>query len=140
MILWDVDVWVYAFRPDSPLHLKTRQSIEAALIEGDPFLFLPFIAASFMRLVTNPRIFLDPSDPVEAWRFLDHLETSPACHIVALDRQAYALFKHLCLVGPAVGNHVPDAMLAATALRFDAELITGGQGFSRYPGVRVQPL
>jgi len=55
VILWDVNLWVYAFRSDSPMH-------ETAL-------FCPYVVTSFLRLVTNPRIFSQPSRVEEAWGF-----------------------------------------------------------------------
>ena len=138
MNLWDVNVWVYAFRPDSPLHAKARSLLEDRLERREPFLFCPFLAASFLRLVTNPRVFVQPSDVHESWRFLDQLENDPAAQYTDMDRQTYAIFKHLGLVTRAAGNSVPDALIAATALRHDARLITADKAFRRYPGVEVE--
>lgn len=138
MILWDVNVWVYAFRSESPLHATARGALTTSLDSGEGFLFCPMIAASFVRLVTNPRIFIEPSEPAEAWRFLDYVETSGNARIAGIDRQAYALFRHLCLTSRATGNDVPDALLAAAAMRYEAELVTADKGLSRFSGVRVR--
>ncbi len=138
MNLWDVNVWVYAFRPDSPLHARARVMLEDSLARREPFLFCPFLAASFLRLVTNPRVFVQPSDIHESWRFLDSLETDPAAQYTEMDRQTYAIFKHLGLVTLAAGNSVPDALIAATALRHDARLFTADKAFHAYPGVDVE--
>lgn len=138
MILWDVNLWVYAFRADSPLHNAAREALSEPMVTREPFLFYPFLAASFMRLVTNPRIFVEPSDIYESWHFLDSLETSPAAKHAEVDRQTYATFKHLCLATAATGNDVPDALLAASALRHEARLITADKGLLRYPGVEAQ--
>ncbi len=137
MNLWDVNAWVYAFRPDSPLHATTRGMLESSLARGEAYLFCPFLAASFLRLVTNPRVFVQPSDVRESWRFLDDLETDPAARYTEMDRQTYAIFEHLALVTSAAGNAVPDALIAATALRHDALLITADKAFQEFPGVRV---
>ena len=71
MTLWDVNLCVYAFRADSPLHLAARAEIEGGSLPGDTFLFCPHAAASFLRLVTNQRIFAQPSALEEAWAFVD---------------------------------------------------------------------
>ncbi len=55
-----------------------------------------------------------------------------------MDRQTYAIFKRLGLVTPAAGNSVPDALIAATALRRDARLLTADKAFHAYPGVDVE--
>ncbi len=138
MILWDVNLWVYAFRADSPLHSVARETLNEPIVTREPFLFYPFVAASFMRLVTNPTIFVEPSDVYESWRFLDTLETNPAAKHAEVDRQTYAMFKHLCLVTQASGNDVPDALLAASALRHGALLITTDKDLLRYPGIEVR--
>ena len=140
MILWDVNVLVYAFRSDSPLHDPARDVITGSITDGDPFLLYPFVAASFVRLVTNPRIFAEPSDQAEAWRFLDYLETSPGARHGELDPEAYGIFRHFCLTTASTGNAVPDALLAAAALRHDADLVTADRGFARFPGLSVQLL
>ena len=138
MILWDVNIWVYAFRSDGPMHGIAREIVAASLAAGEPFLFYPFVASSFVRIVTNQKIFKVPSETGDAWRFLDYIETSNGTRHASLDRQAYALFKHLCLTRNAAGNAVPDVMLAAAAMRFDAELVTADKGLSNYPGLRIR--
>jgi predicted nucleic acid-binding protein len=66
MKLMDVNQWVCAFRSDSPFHEKARESINSCLQRREPFLFSPGIASSFLRLVTNPKIFKEPSTIEEA--------------------------------------------------------------------------
>lgn len=128
---------MYAFRRDSPLHETARGMLEESLTRREPFLFCPFLAVSFLRLVTNPRVFVQPSDVHESWLFLDRLETDPCARYTEADRQTYSVFKHLALVTQAAGNAVPDALLAATALRHGARLITADRGLLGYPGVDV---
>ncbi|MFW5742838.1 MAG: TA system VapC family ribonuclease toxin [Spirochaetota bacterium] len=138
MTLWDVNIWVYAFRADSPHHEQAYGIIAGALERGSAYLLYPFVAASFLRLVTNTRIFREPSEPAEAWRFADHLETANGAHALPFDRQAHALFRHLGLTTNAAGNAVPDAMIAAAAMRYDAELVTGDEGFRQYAGLKLR--
>lgn len=78
MILWDVNIWVYAFRADSPMHRDSRSRMAQTLQEQVPFLFVPQIAASFLRLVTNPRIFREPSGLEEARAFAEALQSAPS--------------------------------------------------------------
>jgi hypothetical protein len=140
MKLWEVNLWVYAFRADSPLHGKARASMQASLDRREGFVFNPGIAASFLRLVTNPRIFAIPSELSEAWLFVDTLESHPASFHAELDAMAFGVFKHLCLASNAVGNYVPDALLAALAIRHGATLVSADRGFERFSGLRFEPL
>ena len=138
MILWDVNLLVYAFRTDSPYHERARKIIERDRIKSERFLISAVIASSFVRIVTNPRIFLKPSDLGEAWRFLEFIEADALSQHATIDAETYALFKHLCLVSGAKGNVVPDAFLAATAVRYGARLVTADRGFSRFPGLNTE--
>lgn len=140
MILWDVNLWVYAFRPDSPLHRAARAEIDRGSRSVDSFLFSPYVAASFLRLVTNPRIFVQPSEPGEAWTFIDTLESRQRAVRVDLDAMAWGIFKHVCLVSRAAGNGIPDALLAALAIRHDATLVTADRGFKRFAGLACRWL
>ena len=140
MRLWDVNLWVYAFRVDSPQHEKSRSALLDAFDRREPFLFCPSVASSFLRLVTNPRIFVQPSDFREAWTFIDWLESHPASRFAEADEMTHGIFKHLCLVEGAAGNAVPDAFLAALAIRHDATLVTADAGMKRWKGVDVELL
>lgn len=138
MKLWDVNLLVYAFRPDSPMHGTARGILQGSLDRHEPYLFSPLVAVSFLRLVTNPRIFLNPSGLDEAWRFVDLLESHPAAYRVESDAMTLGIFKHLSLVSDTRGNGILDAWLAATAMRHDAALVTADRGFSRWAGLQVE--
>lgn len=123
MIVWDVNLLVYAFRSDSPYHRQAKELIESAREDGSPYTVSGVVAASFARIVTNPRIFVNPSPTDEAWRFIEFLECTPAAQWAEFDHHTYSLLKHLCLVTGATGNRVPDALLAAIALRHGAMFV-----------------
>ena len=138
MRLWDVTLWVYAFRADSPRHEKSRAALLEAFDRREAFLFCPSVASSFLRLVTNPRIFVQPSEYREAWTFIDWLESHPVSRFAEADAMTHGIFKHLCLVEGVSGNAVPDAFLAALAIRHDATLVTADTGMRRWKGVEVE--
>jgi toxin-antitoxin system PIN domain toxin len=140
VILWDVNLWVYAFRSDSPLHGIAHSELEHGSRLGDSFLFCHYVVASFLRLVTNPRIFAQPSSIEEAWGFADALESRERAVRADIDPMTYGIFKHVCLVSKAAGNRVPDALLAAVAIRHDATLVTVDRGFSRFEGLACRYL
>jgi toxin-antitoxin system PIN domain toxin len=140
VILWDVNLWVYAFRSDSPFHQVARAELDGASRTRDAFLFCPHVAASFLRLVTNARIFAQPSRPEEAWAFIDVLESREDSVQAEIDSMTYGIFKHLCLIAKATGNDVPDALLASIGIRHDATLVTLDGGFERYKGLACRFL
>lgn len=135
-----MNLWVYAFRPDSPLHDKARAELEEGSRSGEPYLFCGHVATSFLRLVTNPRIFVEPSDLAEAWTFVDELQSRDRAVTVDVDPMAWGVFKHLCLASGAAGNAIPDAFLASIAIRHGATLVTADRGFERYRGLECRFL
>ena len=140
MILWDVNLWVYAFRSDSPFHEIARAELDGGSPSGEAYLFCPFLAASFLRLVTNPRIFIQPSHIEEAWAFADALESRERAVRADIDQMTYGVFKHVCLVSKAAGNDIPDALLAAIAIRHDATFVTVDRRFGRFEGLACRFL
>ena len=140
MILWDVNLWVYAFRSDSPLHEQARAELALSSRPGDAFLFSPVVAASFLRLVTNPRIFVHPSSLEEAWAFVDALESHERAVRAEVDLMTFGIFKHLSLIARAAGNDIPDALLASIAIRSDATLVSADRGFQRFEGLACRFL
>jgi toxin-antitoxin system PIN domain toxin len=138
MRLWDVNLWVYAFRGDSPLHARSHALLGESLERREGFIFCPAVALSFLRIVTNPRVFIEPSTPADAWSFVSYLESHTASHFVDADAMTFGVFRHLCLVAQATGNALPDAYLAAIALRRNATLMTADAGMRRFQGVAVE--
>lgn len=132
----DVNVLVYAHRPESPDHSDHRAWLDAARRETEP-LGVPSLALSgFLRIVTHPRIFRDPTPRDEALRFAAAIRAAP--NHVALEPGArhWAIFVDLCRAADARGNVVPDAYLAAMAVENRAVMITADRGFARFPGLR----
>jgi len=140
VILWDVNLWVYAFRSDNPFHEAARRELDPESRGGDAYLFCPQVAASFLRLVTNARIFVHPSRIEEAWAFVDVLETGARAVRADIDPMTYGIFKHVCFVSQAAGNDVPDALLASVAIRHDATLVTADRRFGRFEGLSCRYL
>jgi uncharacterized protein len=61
MLLPDVNILVYAQREDLSAHASAKRWLESALNSGEPVgLFGPTLA-SFLRIVTNSRIFKIPT-------------------------------------------------------------------------------
>ena len=72
----DVNVLVAASRIDHPHHAVARGWLEMAVDgagEGAAFTLMPMVLASFLRLVTSPKIFQHPTPIAEAVGFVDAL-------------------------------------------------------------------
>lgn len=136
MLLLDVNILVYAQRQDMPHHEDIRQWLQSRLIETKPILLFEPVLASYLRIVTNPRIFNTPTPMDMALAFADSLRASPSCKLATIPENHWKIFTRGCVENSDSGDQAPDAYLAALAIAYDAEFITLDRGFSRYKGLR----
>ena len=129
----DVNVLVAAFRKDHSHHTLARQWLANALSSGGAGLrvqlFLP-VVASFLRLVTNPKVFANPDAIGEAVAFIDVLLEFPAAGLAPAGEE-WPQFRQLCLGGKLQGNAIPDAWLAAAVSHFGEHLVTFDADFKK---------
>lgn len=137
MLFVDVNVLVDAFRPDSPGHAHARAWLEAARVGTEPVAVLPEVAASFVRIVSNRRIWRLPSSTTDALAFVAALRGSPAVHWAHAGPRQWDLFEGLVHENALTGDEVPDAYLAAAALERGATFVTSDRGFSRFRQLTV---
>jgi uncharacterized protein len=133
VILCDVNVLVYAFREDAERHeefgdwLTDRAAGDEAVGVSDQVL------GSFVRIVTNRRVFARPSRLERALEFAEALRN---LHNGMPVRPGPRHFSRLCREGKATGNLVPDAYFAALAIENGCEWITTDRDYARFPGLR----
>jgi toxin-antitoxin system PIN domain toxin len=136
VILPDVNVLVYAARDDVPDCARYRAWLEAALLGPEPVAVTSPVLAGFLRVVTNPRIFAQPSSLDDALCFVDAVLAAPAAVVPALSERLAGTLAGVCRRAGATADRVPDAYLAAIALNLDAELVSADRGFARFDGLR----
>jgi toxin-antitoxin system PIN domain toxin len=136
VILPDVNVLVYAFRQDAPRHSGYRSWLER-LVDGDEaYALSDLVLSGFVRVVTHPRLPVEP-DPIEdALDFAQALRVRPNCLAISPGRRHWSIFNRLCRAAGARGNLVPDAYLAALAIESGAELASADRGFARFADLR----
>lgn len=137
----DVNVLVHAFRKDAPGHAVSRIWLDDARRGPEP-LGVPSVTASgFVRVVTHPRVFKEPSPPAEAIGFVDSLLEGPAVELIEPGRRHWPIFGELVSSMRLRGNDVPDAYLAAMAVEQGGTWVTSDHGFARFRSLRiVDPL
>ena len=137
MLIADVNVFVYAHRPESPRHSEYRSWLGSALTGDEPFGVAEPVLASFLRLVTSPRVYTDPTPATVALDFCRVvLTSSPAAVPVRPGIRHWTLFDSLCRSVGAAADVVPDAYLAALAIEHGATWLTTGKTFANFPGLR----
>jgi len=129
----DVNVLVAASRSDHPHHAVARDWLEQAVTRAPttvPLTLQPMVTASFLRLVTHPKIFVNPTPITEAVRFVEALLSMPGISAPRLGAEWPTLCK-LCLDKKLSANDLPDAWLAAAVIQQGEHLVTFDRDFSR---------
>ena len=136
MILPDVNVLIYAFRPDVPEHAVCRPWLERVL-EGDARFAISTLAlGAVVRITTGAGRYARPAVQDEVFRFCDYLLDQPHCQIVAPGDRHWDIFKRLCIETNTRGPLVTDAWYAALAIEWGCEWITMDRDFARFPGLK----
>lgn len=132
----DVNVLVYAHRVDLPEHPDYRRLLENLATGEEPLGLPDLVANGFVRVVTNRRVFVEPSSPKEAWAAIDALVAAPATMQLRPGERHWTLFRQLAADIDARGNDIADAYLAAYALESNATWLSADRGFSRFERLR----
>ena len=136
MILADVNVLVYAHRRDFPQYDRFSTWLEEEVESGRSFALCDASLTGFLRIVTNGRIFTNPTPLDVALQSIEELRDQPGVVQVRPGARHWAIFTRLCSNVGARANDIPDAYLAALAIESGSELITADRGFGRFPNLR----
>jgi toxin-antitoxin system PIN domain toxin len=129
----DVNILVAASRSDHPHHKIAYACIDQAVKAcgaGASLKLMPFVVASFLRLVTNPKIFVHPTPLENAVEFVDALLAVPGVEMPILGTE-WPIFRELCLSKQLVANAIPDAWLAANVVHLGEHLVTFDTDFKK---------
>lgn len=127
----DVNVLVAASRSDHPYHAQALTWLTGTLKAcetGGTVELLPMVAAAFLRLVTNQKVFPQPMPPRDAVAFLRAILRVPGVSMPPLG-QEWSGLERLCLDLALTGNRVPDAWIAAAVNAGGYHLVTFDRGF-----------
>jgi uncharacterized protein len=88
------------------------------------------VVASFLRLVTSPKIFRVPASIDDALQFVDAVLEQPGVHLAGLGLE-WPTLRQLCIDKQLTGNDLPDAWLAAATLKLGEHLVTFDTGLKK---------
>jgi len=132
----DVNVLVNAHRPEAQRHGEYREWLDVARADDEPLGLSDMVLSGFVRIVTHPRVFREPSPLRVALAFAEAVRESPAAVVISPGARHWSLFMQLCRAIEAHGNDVPDAYLAALAIESGTTWFTCDRAFARFPGLR----
>jgi hypothetical protein len=129
----DVNVLIAASRSDHPHHKTAYTCLDeaiAACADGASLKLMPMVVTSFLRLVTNSKIFVHPTPVEDAMGFLDALVAVPGVELPSLGTE-WPLFRQLCVEKGLTANDIPDAWLAAAVIQIGEHLVTFDADFKK---------
>lgn len=136
MILPDVNVLVYAYRADLNEHETYRPWLSRAIGGHEPLGVPDVVFTGFLRVVTNRRIFANPSPIQAALTFVERIRSAHVTRSVLATDATWREFARFAESDSrVVGNLVPDAWLAALTVSVGARLATADAGFARFTGL-----
>lgn len=142
MLMPDVNVLVYAHREDEAVHEAYADWLRQLMNGAEPFSLSVLVAVGFVRVVTNQRIYADPTPLPVALAAIDQLTSHPNCRIATPGPSHLEVFARLCRSVDARGHVVADAQHAALALAEGCTWVTRDRDFVRFEpaGLRWQHL
>jgi len=96
------------------------------------------VLSGFLRVVTHPRIFQEPTPLEVALTFVREVRDRPNSVLVSPGARHWDIFTNLCNVAGARGNLIPDAYLAALAIESGTEWVTTDRDYARFPDLRLR--
>jgi hypothetical protein len=142
MLMPDVNVLVYAHRKDEAWHASDASWLKGIVDGPEPFALSVLVAVGFVRIVTNGRIFEDPTPLPVALAAVDLLAIHPRCRVVTPGGGHLDDVARLCRAVGATGKLVADAQHAALAIAEGCTWVTRDPDFGRFVphGLRWQHL
>jgi len=141
MIVPDINLLVYAYNLDAPRHVHARRWLENLLSGKTPVGFPWVVVHGFIRIMTHPRVMMRPLKPEQAVEHVQSWLRVPITSIIEPGRRHLAILGELLGRIGAAGSLTTDAVIAALALEYQAELHSNDTDFMRFPGLRwINPV
>jgi toxin-antitoxin system PIN domain toxin len=136
MLVPDVNVLLYAVDSTSPHHARCHHWLTAALNGQEPVGFAWLVLLGFVRIASNPRVFVTPLTHVQAMDYVDQWLAQPPSRILEPTPGHAGVLRNLLNAGWRNSNSVSDAHLAAMAIEQGAQLCSCDADFARFPGLQ----
>ncbi len=107
--------------------------LERAMVEcdtGGSIEIMRMVAAGFLRLATNPKVFVSPMPISAAIAFIDSILATPGVDMPEVGRE-WPTLKQMSQDHDLAANDITDAWIAAAVRTIGSHLVTFDRGFAR---------
>ena len=134
MIALDTNFLVYAHRSDNPFHIIARTAIDR-LVQGILPWGVPVVCVhEFLAVVTNPKIFKQPTPRDVAFEQVDTLLAQSGARLLLPTAKHLSVLRQLAESGQTIGAQFHDARIAAICLENGVTTLwTADRDFTVYP-------
>ena len=138
MIAIDTNLLVYAHRPEMPFHERSRQVLTDAVGGPEPVAVPWPCVHEFLAVVSNPRIFTDPTPMETALEGVGRLINSFTGGFLAEGQGYLDVLEQIARPAQLQGAVVHDARIAALCLYHGVRVLwSADRDFSRFPKLAV---
>ena len=138
MIAVDTNLLVYAHRPEMPFHESVRQVLAEAVAAPEPVCVPWPCIHEFLAVVSNPRIFKDPTPIQVALDAVERLLTSLSGGFICEGNGYLGTLQRIARPALVQGALVHDARIAALCIFHGVRVLwSADRDFSRFPELAV---
>lgn len=138
MIAIDTNLLVYSHRPEMPFHERTREVLNEAIGGAEPVCVPWPCVHEFLGVVSNPRIFKDPTPMDLALEVVGHFFENATGGFLAEGDGYLETLERVARPAHLQGAVVHDARIAALCLYHGVRVLwSTDRDFSRFPNLAV---
>jgi uncharacterized protein len=135
MNLIDVNILVYAHRPEAENHEFYKGYLDNLLGTNYTIAYSPLVLSGFLRIVTHPKVFKVPTPLARALEFTELFTASPLAFPLNPGPNHWKIFANIAKEQMARGNRLPDCYLGAIALEHGCGIVTNDRFFAGIDGL-----
>jgi len=136
----DVNVLLYARDLTARHHATARTWLESSLSGSETVGLAWTVLLGFLRISTNPRVYVQPLDVADALDQIDVWIGLSSTALVAPTNRHQTILRGLIETAGTAANLTADAHLAALAIEHGATLATFDGDFHRFSGLKLEYL
>jgi uncharacterized protein len=139
LIAVDTNVLIHAHQREASLHPQADACVRSLAESATPWAICHHSLVEFYGVVTQPRLWKQPSTPREAVNQMEAWLESPSLRLLHDQLQGLQTLTGLLIEAKVTGARVHDARIAACCLHHGVtELWTVDRDFSRFPALKTR--
>ncbi|CAN5426740.1 hypothetical protein BH20VER3_BH20VER3_03050 [soil metagenome] len=139
MTALDTNILVYSHRPESPQHAEAKAIVDSLRRRGESWAIPGPCLHEFVAVVTNARIFKEPTPMRSAFDAVESWAAGANLHFLAESGEHLSELRALVLRAKISGPRIHDARIAVICLHHGVrELWTADRDFSAFPQLKTR--